>query len=127
MNRIPTPSPSPISKTRLRDLRRRYHAELQALQQRLTQTLEDREHWNGALRLLQLEGHATTERDVRLVCQSIDDDIAALERDLSELQAALAGLDDELDTLQRRAASDLEHRVRAGIAAALVDHLPTHT
>ena len=98
---------SHVSLERLSDLRRRYWAEAEDLRAMLEDAQADLDLWSRAHCHLTQGLAATTS--VSKLCDSLDEDIRSLERDLAEVQSAIQGIDDEIAELEARAMRARRH------------------
>ena len=91
---------SHVSLERLSDLRRRYWAEAEDLRVTLEDAQADLDLWSRAHWHL-TQGPGTTASASQM-CDTLQEDIQSLERDLAEVQSAIQGIDDEIHVLEVR-------------------------
>lgn len=116
-NRIEETAP-PSSAQRLRELHTRYTGEEARLLSELESAEVEHDRITRILHLMQSEP-STAIRVFSSFCASRTADLEERQRDLADLRSALAGVDEELEVAERRAAARLENRLRSGMIAGL--------
>jgi len=110
-----------VSLDRLRDLRRRYLAEETELIRAIECAQLDLDRWFCTQRHLVDTGRISAS-SMRRLCESLDEGLSSIVRDLAEVRSAIRGVDEEIHELETKQHAPPQHLRKDSLHARLVLH-----